>query len=239
MVQVSKEYWALLKSRAEGGAPLADGAVAAVAAGVVLSNGFVCKPATLAVQPWGCPGPRGAALRTRIPRSRGGGRGGGNGGDDGSSGGGSGGNGGDGGSSGVGGGRGGGSGGNVDGGGSSGGGGGSVGGGSGGGGSGGNGGDGGSSGGGGACCSDHSAGTERCRDVAASGRRRRRGRRRGDDGLCRECLLPGHWARDCPGTAASAVAAGATSTDDHRYCTQPCVSLVLHEGRTHQVCVDV
>ena len=66
---VSKEYWALLKSAANGGAPLADGAAATLAAGVVLGDGTVCMPATLDVQPWECAGPASAALRAPRPEA--------------------------------------------------------------------------------------------------------------------------------------------------------------------------
>ena len=47
---LSKEYWALLKSVASGGVPLAPAAAATLAAGVVLGDGTVCMPATLDVQ---------------------------------------------------------------------------------------------------------------------------------------------------------------------------------------------
>ena len=66
---VDKEYWALLKSVANGGVPLADDAAAQLAAGVVLSDGVACRPATLEVQAWGCAGPRGSALRRALDTS--------------------------------------------------------------------------------------------------------------------------------------------------------------------------
>ncbi|GIQ85152.1 hypothetical protein KIPB_006780 [Kipferlia bialata] len=69
---VSKQYWALLKRVSEGGDPLwndpasCKSAVDMVARGVVLSDGTVCRPAELCVQPVGCQGPVGSALRRRV-----------------------------------------------------------------------------------------------------------------------------------------------------------------------------
>lgn len=56
---VPKEYWALLKASHQ----LTEDAVEVFAAGLQLSDGTVCRPATLERRPQGCDGPPGSGLR--------------------------------------------------------------------------------------------------------------------------------------------------------------------------------